>query len=66
MPSRRAPGVGGRVKPEFRDWLTISKGGHVAQTFLSASWGDFPVAPMPAWKVRRTGRLGSLPHTVWP
>ena len=24
--------------------------------------GDFPVAPTPDWKVRRTGRLESLPH----
>ena len=37
----------------------------VGQTFLSASWGDFPVAPRPDWKVRRTGRLESLLHLVW-
>jgi hypothetical protein len=24
----------------------------VGQTFLSASWGEFPVAPRPDWKVR--------------
>jgi len=41
-----------------RDW----KAAYVGQTFLSASWGDFPVAPRPDWKVRRTGRLESLPH----
>ena len=34
----------------------------MGQTFLSASWGDFPVAPRPDWKVRRTGRLESLPY----
>ena len=37
----------------------------MGQTFLSASWGDFPVAPKPDWKVRRTGRLESLPHVDW-
>jgi len=37
----------------------------MGQTFLSASWGDFPVAPRPDWKVRRTDRLESLPYTVW-
>ena len=41
------------------------KAASVGQTFLSASWGDFPVAPRPDWKVRRTGRLESLPHMVW-
>jgi hypothetical protein len=35
----------------------------LGQTFLSASWGEFPVAPRPNWKVRRTGRLESPPHS---
>ena len=40
------------------------KAAGVGQTFSSASWDDFPVAPRPDQKVRRTGRLEGLPHIV--
>jgi hypothetical protein len=35
-----------------------------SETFLSAGAGDFPIATLSAadWKVRTTGRLGSLPY----
>jgi hypothetical protein len=54
------------TKPELRSWPRCCNAACVGQTFLSASWGDFPVAPRPDWKVRQTGRLESLPYFAWP
>jgi hypothetical protein len=41
------------MKPEFLSWPVRLGLLQVAQTFLSASWGDFPVAPS------RTGKSGA-------
>ena len=38
----------------------------MGQTFLSAIWGDFPVAPRLDWNVRLTGGLESLPGPARP